>query len=148
MFDVLNTLSSLPQLMSLHEPPEKEEDFNLSPDILNIESNYISVSDFQHKKYNVPTFSFLNYNIRSLKTNYGQFTDMIQNCQLDLIIILITEPWLSENCADVIQIPSYTQSVTGCMNQTICNILLYYIFTSLPSIYLEMKTCKCIENKW
>ena len=108
MLDVLNSLPSLPHLMSLHDSPEAEEDFNLSLDILNIDSKYISVSDFQQNKYNVPTFSFLNFNIRSLLANYDKFTDMIQNCKLEIDVILITESWLSENCAEFLNIPSYT----------------------------------------
>ena len=77
MISELFELPSLPQILSQHDYPEAEDELNLNIDILNIDSAYVSTPEFQKKHYSEPTFSFFNYNIRSLSSNFDNFTDIV-----------------------------------------------------------------------
>ena len=108
MISELFELPSLPQILSQHDHPEAEDELNLNLDILNIDSAYVSTPEFQKKRYSEPTFSFFNYNIRSLSSNFDNFTDIVENCGTKLDVILLTETWISSDSIDFFKIPSYS----------------------------------------
>ena len=155
MLDVLLALPSLSHLLSLHDSPEEEnDDFNLNIDGLNSDTKYLSANDFCLKQYDQPVFSFLNYNIRSLSSNFNNFTELMDSAKLKLDVILLTESWLSDESAESFQLNSYngfhsyrTLQKGGGVSiflRDIFNVVQVPEFTYMES-FIELNTVK-IEN--
>ena len=155
MLDVLLSLPSLSNLLSLHECPEEENDvFNLNIDVLNSDTKYLGANEFCLKQYDQPIFSLLNYNIRSLSSNFNKFTELIDSAKLKLNVILLTESWLSDDSAESFQINSYngfhsyrTLQKGGGVSvfiRDIFNVVQVPEFTYIES-FIELNTVK-IEN--
>ena len=155
MLDVILALPCLSHFLSLHDSPEEEnDDFNLNIDVLNSDTKYLSANYFCLKQYDQPVFSFLNYNIRSLSSNFNNFTELMDSAKLKLDVILLTESWLSDESAESFQLNSYngfhsyrTLQKGGGVSiflRDIFNVVQVPEFTYMES-FIELNTVK-IEN--
>ena len=78
-------------------------------DILNLYSEYVTVAELREAKRDNMTFSILNYNIRSLSSNFDSFNLFLNSQKQKLDVVLVTESWLDESSSEFVKIAGYDE---------------------------------------
>ena len=78
---------------------------------------YYTEDQFKNKFNNIKGFSIINFNCRSMKRNWPDFLQVINNIEFNFDVITITETWLSEgDDIDSFNIEGYTLYCTNRLN--------------------------------
>ena len=105
---MISDLSSLPFLPNLlnFDTPGVDDDNDVYLETLNIDSKYMDKYEFQNHKVN-NCFTFLNFNIRSLNTNFDEISNFLQLSKTQINVAVLTESWVTDCNKDFLNINGF-----------------------------------------
>ena len=105
-----NKLREINLLSEINESDSKECDFDkFDPDKnFTYNDNYEYTSSMNFQKPNDTEISILNFNIRSIKKNFDEFTKLLCLSNINFDVITLTETWMDNNsCLEDYTIEGY-----------------------------------------
>ena len=116
-----------------------------------------SFNNLMHKENISNELSLLHLNVRSIKNKYDELCDYLKSLKIDFSIIGLTETWLTDNYANIFDIPGYKFIMANRKNKNGGGVGMYItekvdfklredlsVFKEniLESLFVEFKTVK------
>ena len=130
------SLDDLNKTCTLHNDVDPDNNYY---NVLNNDCKYLTSDELQIKSKQFKGFSIMHFNCRSMRTNFEAIKSLIQNVNMEIHVIAITESWLDSNDVDAeYDIDNFTILRQDRLNKKGGGVLLYVNKTLDHELVSEM----------